>query len=116
MGDKLPFRPADKAEGGPTTLKWQDNLQSFRPRMSGIQQVDSVNVRSWDPKNKANVNGSASGAQTSSQAGEARSKVAQALGGGTTTVTDRVAANSGEANALAKSTLNRIADAYYEAD
>jgi phage protein D len=116
IDDKLTFRPANKAEGAATVLKWQDNLQSFRPRMSGIQQVNSVNVRAWDPKNKANVNGQASGAQTTSQPGESRAKVASALGGGTTTVTDRVAANSGEANALAKSTLNRIADAFYEAD
>jgi phage protein D len=116
VDQRLVFREANKAEGSPTTLKWQDNLQSFRPRMSGIQQVTSVNVRAWDPKNKANVNGNASGAQTTSQPGETRAKVANALGGGTATVTDRVAANTGEANALAKSTLNRIADSFYEAD
>jgi phage protein D/phage baseplate assembly protein gpV len=116
IDDKLTFRPANKAAGSPTTVKWQENLQSFRPRMSGIQQVDTVNVRSWDPKNKANVNGNANSATTTSQPGEPRAKVAKALGGGTTTVTDRVAASTSEANALAKSTLNRIADAFYEAD
>jgi phage protein D len=116
IDNNLTFRPANKPDGSPTTLKWQDNLQSFRPRLSGIQQVDTVNVRAWDPKSKANVNGTASGATTTSRPGEQRSRVASALGGGTTTVTDRVAANSGEANALAKSTLNRIADAFYEAD
>ena len=116
IDEKLTFRPANKASGAATTLKWQENLMSFRPRMTGIQQVTTVNVRAWDPKNKANVSGNASGATTSSRPGETRAKVANALGGGTTTVTDRVAANSGEANALAKSTLNRIADSFYEAD
>ena len=116
IDDKLTFQPANKTAGAPHTLKWQDNLQSFRPRMSGIQQVTTVNVRAWDPKNKTNVNGTSANAETTSEAGEPRSKVANALGGGTTTVTDRVAANSGEANELAKSTLNRIADAFYEAD
>ena len=116
VDNKLVFQPANKPDGAATTLKWQDNLQSFRPRMSGIQQVTTVNVRAWDPKNKANVNGTSASAETTSEPGEPRSKVANALGGGTTTVTDRVAANSGEANAIAKSTLNRIADAFYEAD
>jgi len=116
IDDKLTFQPANKTAGAPHSLKWQDNLQSFRPRMSGIQQVNTVNVRAWDPKNKANVNGTASSPTTSSKPGEPRAKVAGALGGGTTTVSDRVAATAGEANAIAKSTLGRIADAFYEAD
>ncbi|HEX6022665.1 MAG TPA: VgrG-related protein [Solirubrobacter sp.] len=113
---KLHFRKANSAVGKPIELRWQANLLSFRPRMSGIQQVETVQVRGWDPKSKSNVNGSASGAQTSSEAGVSRAKVASDLGGGTTVVTDRVAANTGEANALAKSTLQRTAEAYYEAD
>jgi phage protein D len=112
----LVFQAANKPDGSPTALKWQDNLQSFRPRMSGVQQVNTVNVRAWDPKNKANVSGTASSPTTSSKPGETRAKVASALGGGTTTVADRVAATASEANAIAKSTLGRIADAFYEAD
>jgi phage protein D len=113
---KLNFRPANGSSGAPVALKWQEELLSFRPRMSGVQQPQTVNVRAWDPKGKANVSGSASSGQTSSKAGVERSKVSHDLGGGTTAVTDRVAANSGEANAIAKSTLNRLADAFYEAD
>jgi phage protein D/phage baseplate assembly protein gpV len=112
----LDFRPANKAAGAAVKLTWQEGLISFRPRMSGIQQPTSVNVRSWDPKGKAKVNGSAASAETSSKAGVERSKVAKDLGGGTTAVTDRVAATSSEANAIAKSTLDRLADAFYEAD
>ena len=90
---------------------------SFRPRMSGVQQVTTVNVRSWDPKSKAERRRHARrGAQTTSKPGVQRSQVANDLGGGTTTVTDRVAANNGEANAIAKSTLGRTADSFYEAD
>jgi phage protein D len=113
---KLEFRPANKTSGAPVPLKWQQELISFRPRMSGVQQPTAVNVRAWDPKGKLKVNGSASGAETSSRPGVQRSKVANDLGGGTTAVTDRVAANNSEANALAKSTLNRLADAFYEAE
>jgi phage protein D len=112
----LEFRPANGGGATAVTLKWQDSLISFRPRMSGVQQPKTVNVRAWDPKAKQVVNGSASSGVTTSAAGVTRAKVSSDLGGGTTAVTDRVAANNGEANAIAKSTLDRLADAFYEAD
>jgi len=113
---KLHFRKANVAQGSGATLRWGENLMTFRPRMSGIQQVNTVQVRAWDPKSKKAVNGSASSPQTSSRPGVAQGKVAGDLGGGTTVVTDRVAATTAEANEIAKSTLQRMADAYYEAD
>ena len=113
---KLIFREAGGASGSPVVLRWQDNMISFRPRMSGVQQVQTVNVRGWDPKSKKAVTGSATSPQTTSKPGVQRSQVANDLGGGTTTVTDRVAATNGEANQIAKSTLGRTADAFYEAD
>src|SRR3954447_16953635 len=45
----LEFRPANGAGGAPVALKWQETLISFRPRMSGVQQPQTVNVRAWDP-------------------------------------------------------------------
>jgi phage protein D len=112
----LVFQPADTPDGSPITLKWQETLASFRPRVSGIQQLDTVSVRSWDPKAKANVNGQASRGASSSAPRLQRSKVATDSGGGTTLIADRVAFNSGEANAIAKSALDGRADAYVEAE
>ena len=112
----LEFRPANETAGAAIALTWQDNMISFRPRMSGVQQPKTVNIRAWDPKNKQAVTGSASSPQTSSQPGVQRSQVSNDLGGGTTAIADRVAANNGEANALAKATLSRMADAFFEAD
>jgi phage protein D len=112
----LEFRPANEGSGAAVALKWQDTLISFRPRMSGVQQPQTVNVRAWDPKGKTVVTGSATNGTTTSTAGVTRASVANDLGGGTTAVTDRVAVNPGEANAIAKSTLNRMSDAFYEAD
>jgi phage protein D len=112
----LEFRPANKGEGAAVSLKYQDSMLSFRPRMSGVQQPKTVNIRAWDPQSKKVVTGSAANGTTSSQAGVQRSKVSSDLGGGTTAVADRVAANNGEANALAKSTLDRMSDAFFEAD
>jgi len=111
----LHFRPANSSQGS-LTLTWQQELQSFRPRMTGIQQPQSVNMRAWDPKAKAVINGNASGATTTSQPGTARTQPSSALGGGDTAVADRVATTSSEANAIAKSTLDRLADGFYEAD
>jgi phage protein D/phage baseplate assembly protein gpV len=112
----LEFRPANDGSEGTVALKYQDSMISFRPRMSGVQQPKTVNIRAWDPKSKKVVNGSASSGVTTSQAGVQRSKVSNDLGGGTTAVADRVATNGGEANALAKSTLDRMSDAFFEAD
>ncbi|WP_028067012.1 VgrG-related protein [Solirubrobacter soli] len=112
----LEFRPANKAAGSPVELKYQDTLLSFRPRMSGVQQPQTVNIRAWDPKSKKPISGTASSPSTSSKPGVQRSQVANDLGGGTTAIADRVATTNGEANALAKSTLQRMADAFYEAD
>lgn len=113
---KFNFRPANVAQGSATTVTFGDKLQSFRPRMSGVQQVDTVEVRAWDSKTKKVVNGRATSAQTTSQPGTSRSKVASDLGGGTTVVTDRPAATTAEANEIAKSTLQRMADSFFEAD
>ncbi|MDA0185595.1 VgrG-related protein [Solirubrobacter phytolaccae] len=113
---KFNFRPANVAGGAATEIRWGDTLQTFRPRMSGIQQVNEVEVRAWDPKTKQVVNGRASSPTTTSQPGVARSKVAGDIGGGKTVVTDRPAATTAEANEIAKSTLQRMADAFFEAD
>ena len=113
---KLCFKPAGAGAGTPIELKWQENLLSFRPRVSGIQQVQTVNVRSWDPKAKRNVTGNSSSAQTLSAPGIQRSQIANGSGGGTTLIVDRPAATSGEANELAKSALAGRAEAFAEAE
>jgi phage protein D/phage baseplate assembly protein gpV len=115
-GDKLFFRKA-KHDGGPdATLKWQAELISFRPRVSGVQQPKTVIVNTWDPKTKQKITGRADGARPSSPAGLDRNRVSSDLGGGETKLADLVANTDGEANALAKATLDRTADAFYEAD
>ena len=64
----------------PVALTWQDNLISFRPRMTGIQQPTTVNIRAWDPKNKQAVTAARPAPQTSSQPGVQRRKVVERPG------------------------------------
>ena len=108
-------KPASSAEAA-IELTWQEDLMSFRPRVSGVQQIDTVNVRNWDAKSKEVITGSASNATTASTPGIQRSSVAGDLGGGTTLVANRLAITSGEANGIAKSALQGQADAFAEAE
>ena len=114
--DKLCFTKPGAGAGSPVTLRWQDDLISFRPRVSGVQQVQTINLRGWDPKAKANLSGTASGATTVSQPGIQRSKVSSDSLGGTTVIVERPVANSGEATAVAKSALSGRAEAFAEAE
>jgi uncharacterized protein involved in type VI secretion and phage assembly len=114
--NKLSFKPVSAGAGTPVALKWQDTLISFRPRVSGIQQVQTINVRSWDPKKKTNVMGSSASGTTASAPGIQRSKVVNDSGRGTTLIANRPAASNSEANEIAKSALNGRAEAFAEAE
>lgn len=50
---KLSFRQPLTAD--PVELKWRENLRSFRPRVSLVDQVGSVEVRSWDRMQKRSI-------------------------------------------------------------
>ena len=112
----LNFRQANVTAGSALALRWGENLQTFRPRMSGIQQVDKVEVRGWDPKAKKVVNGSASSPQTTSKPGVQRSASPTTWAAARPSSTTASATSAAEANEIAKSTLQRMADAYFEAD
>jgi phage protein D len=111
----LHFEPQGE-NGSEVNLKWQESLITFRPRMSGVQQQQTINTRAWDPKNKQVLSGTASNPQTTTRAGVERRKVSSDVGGGTTMIADRVAANNGEANELAKAALRSRADSFIEAE
>jgi phage protein D len=116
----LHFRHAGPAAGGdPIELRFGDNLQTFRPRVTGVQQVDSVVVRGWDPSAGEVIEATANAPAPSdldSSIGIARSDIVSALGGGTVTVADRPVFNGAEANALAGSVAARLANAFVDAE
>jgi phage protein D len=114
----LNFRHAGPTPGGdPIELRFGDNLQTFRPRVTGVQQVDNVVVRGWDPS-AGNVIEATAGApaQLDSAIGIERSDVVSALGGGTVTVADRPVFTGDEAKALAGSVAARLANAFVDAE
>jgi uncharacterized protein involved in type VI secretion and phage assembly len=115
---KLHFRKAVTAQGAgaPVELHWGESLLAFHPRVTGVQQVDEVVVRGWDPKASKAIEATAKTAALSSDIGIARDDVVSALGGGTVTIADRPVATQDEAAALARSAAAQLGNAFLEAE
>jgi uncharacterized protein involved in type VI secretion and phage assembly len=103
-------------EGEPPSLRWGDALQTFRPRVTGVQQVEEVVVRSWDPSAKDVIESRQSAGTPDASIGIDRGDVGSALGGGSMTMADRPVLSADEADALATSMASRLANAYVEAE
>ncbi len=54
QGKKLCFKPM--TSGGPAVeLKWGATLSEFRPRMTTIEQVNTITARGWDPRSRKEI-------------------------------------------------------------
>jgi phage protein D len=117
VGEQLHFRRAGGPSGSdPVTVRWGEQLASFRPRVTGIQQVQEVVVRGWDPRSKRTIEASAQPAPPGSSIGIDRDRATSALGGGTATIADRPVASQEEAAALARSVGAHLGNAFVEAE
>ncbi|MDP2710303.1 MAG: VgrG-related protein [Solirubrobacteraceae bacterium] len=115
-GDTIHFRRPGAAAGSPVQLRWGEELTAFHPRATAVAQVDNVTVSGWDPKARRRVTADAQTAQLDSRIGLQRDDLARGLGGGTFVVSDEIVSSQDEADALAQSTLDRLASAWLEAD
>ena len=116
-GKKLNFRPAGGPAGGtPVELTMGENLRSFSPRVTGVEQIDSVEVRGWDPISAKSMSATTSPQATQSKPGVKRDDVAKKLGSGSAIVVDQPLINQTHATAVAKSVAARIANAYIEGE
>jgi uncharacterized protein involved in type VI secretion and phage assembly len=113
---KLHFRSAGGPAGAPTTLLWGENLISFRPRLTGAQQVGTVEARGWDPKTKRAFVASSPAPAPASTPGRGRAAGVKDLPTNTVRVATAAVTIQGEATALAKSVAARLANAYVEAE
>lgn len=110
------FRPAGRAEEQAARLEWGVSLRAFHPRATAVQQVDEVEVTAWDPLTAKRVTGRARQPKLDSEIGLVRDQTAKAGAGGRLVVSDRVVVTQGEADVLAQSTLDHLANAWLEAE
>lgn len=117
VGKELRFRkPAP--EGSPVELTWGVNLKRFYPRLSVAEQVDEVQVRSWDVTNKQTIIGTATSAQTAPKIGEGREAkvVANGVwGSAKQVVPDAPVATEQEATTLAQAMLDGLTSSFIQA-
>lgn len=116
---KIHFRKASASRPSAPKLEWGRNLLNFRPRVTGVQQIEEVTVRGWNPKTKQAIVGMASASDVESnlgvQIGITHSKVRGALSGGKVLVADLTPSSQSEADAIAKSVMAQYANAYVDA-
>jgi phage protein D/phage baseplate assembly protein gpV len=115
-GQKYHFRTAGAGRGAAVELKWGETLLTFRPRVTAVQQVNSVQVRGWDVKGKAAIAGNGSSPRPSASLGIQRSAVTSKFGRAEVLVADRTVESASEANKVAGSDVGRRAEAFAEAE
>lgn len=102
---KLHVNDPSKTKSPVGTLVYGDNLQRFRPRLSSVGQVATVNVRGWDVKRKA----AATGAGTPKGATDVQgSSVNGAVNGSSTLIATAFVSNEAEAKARAKAAAMQL--------
>jgi len=110
---KLYCKPPE-TQGASVELSWQQNLSSFRPRLSSIGQFKSVTVRSWDVTTKKEIVGQAQQGSTmpsvGAQPGNPFNMEPKDL------VPDCRIRTQAEADKLAQAVADRHASRFIEAD
>src|SRR4051794_2872806 len=120
---KKPSSAADGPEPGsldrapsPTQIVYGDNLVSFRPRVSIVDQATSFEARGWDVKGKRAVVGTASSSNTSASVGLAQSSAASALGEQTFVRNDRLFNAEDAATSAAEGVAASVGSSFAEAE
>ncbi|MDX6681070.1 MAG: hypothetical protein QOG94_1109 [Solirubrobacteraceae bacterium] len=112
LDEKIHFRKPGSGAGNPVLLEWGVNLKGFHPRASAVQQVENVVVSGWDPASKRRVTATKSAPLLDSSIQMRR----DGLANGSHQVADEIVITQSEADALAQSTLDRLANAWLSAD
>jgi uncharacterized protein involved in type VI secretion and phage assembly len=105
-----------KGTGETIELKWPESLSSFAPRVTAVQQVDSVSVYAHDPKTKQAIEAQVTTPEQIAQIGVARDNVKGQFGEATMHVATEPVKTMGEARTLAQGLLDKLANAYIAAE
>ncbi|WP_017718393.1 phage late control D family protein [Kamptonema formosum] len=111
----LLFRPHQNNSQKVLTLKWDEDIIEFTPRMSAMNQVSQVEVHSWNPKQKKALIGKAgAGSETTTMKGSTSGpkEANKAFGKATNVIVSEPAATQAEADQIAMGQFNEMALAY----
>ena len=111
---KATFGPPELSDE--VELAYPDDLHSFRPRITSVQQVEKVNVRGFDLKAKKQVVSTKSSPNQLTEAGIKRSDVLKKFSGDQLEISGQSFSSSGEADQIAQSALDQLANAYLAAE
>jgi uncharacterized protein involved in type VI secretion and phage assembly len=109
------FAPPD-ANGEKVELSYPDDLRAFRPRITAVQQVQTVNVRGFDFKNKRSVVRSKTRPMQVTAAGITRASVANKFPGAVLEIAGQSFSTTSEADTMAQAALDQLANAYLAAE
>ena len=123
----LEFKKPSKASDGPTPgsllsepatgqIVYGENLVSFRPRVSAVDQVSSFEVRGWDVKAKKAVTGTARASNASASIGLEQKAAEGMLGDKPYTRNDRLFAAEDAAKKAAEGLAASLGSAFVEAE
>jgi uncharacterized protein involved in type VI secretion and phage assembly len=97
-------------------LTMGEELLTFAPRISSATQVKDTRVRSWDPKTKAAVVGSAPAKTGSARLSTKPEMLASHFGSPTHVTVDRPVASQSEADLTARAVADSLASTFVEAE
>jgi phage protein D len=119
LGKKLCFKPVTQGRQ-PVELKWGATLSQFRPRLTTIEQVNSIVTRGWDIKNRKEIVSEVSSGKGMPQIGQ--TKQGGDLSKEAFNITAKVLVsgaplhNQTGADQTAKAVANRHSERFVEAD
>ncbi|AFZ55804.1 phage late control D family protein [Anabaena cylindrica FACHB-243] len=114
----LYFQPPQNDGQKILTLKFQENLRDFLPRLSSMGQVEEVEVRGWIPKDKEEVMGKAAAGKEGSKMGgkTTGAKAVESFGKSVSTVVSQPVSSKAEADQIALGQFKDMAIAYITAE
>ncbi len=97
-------------------LAYPEDLHTFRPRLTSVQQVEKVNVRGFDHKGKKQVVSTKDSPKQLTEAGIKRTDVMKKFKGDQLEISGQSFSSAGEADQIAQSMLDQLANAYLAAE
>jgi phage protein D len=112
---KVHFR-APKGAGEPVELEYPTHLFQFHPKVTAVQQVDTVAVRGFDPKTKRPLAARKTTPAVIADVGTTRASMKSMYGGSSLLVATQPVQTQGQAEVMAQALLDRVGNGYATAD